>query len=162
MSCPKHKKTISTDIIASRILSKLFSVNIVKFGLATLCLSFATTSMAVWNDNPPTETAYVDSIHQWGAWELDIEPAAGGITPASTKALNARDPKVSLRINSIAALAPQAAVTFNSPTAPIVPPVVPVIPPVPPVTPPRPAAPTNFAPPGATPPVVVTLPPKFK
>jgi len=108
MSCPKHKQTILTDIIASRLLCKLFSANVVKFGLATLCLSFATSSMAEWNDNPPAETAYVDSIHQWGAWELDIEPAAGGITPASTRALNARDPKVSFRINSIAALAPNA------------------------------------------------------
>jgi hypothetical protein len=121
MSCPKHKQI----------------VNVIKFGLATLCLTFATASMAQWNDNPSTETAYVDSIHQWGAWELDIEPAAGGITTASTKALNARDPKVSFRINSIAALAPQAAVTFNSPTSPVVPPVVPVTPPVTPPIPPR-------------------------
>ena len=107
MNCPTHKQTILADTVATKRLNWLLSANSIKFGLATLCLTFATVSMAEWNDNPSTETVYVDSIHQWGAWELDIEPAAGGITPASTKALNARDAKVSFRINSIAALAPQ-------------------------------------------------------
>jgi hypothetical protein len=115
MSCPKHKQI----------------VNVIKFGLATLCLTFATASMAEWNNNPSTETAYVDSIHQWGAWELDIEPAAGGITPASTKALNARDPKVSFRINSIAALAPNALQTTPAPAPPTIPTIRPISPSVP-------------------------------
>jgi hypothetical protein len=119
MSCPEHKQII----------------NVIKFGLATLCLSFTNASMAEWNDNPSTESAYVDSIHQWGAWELDIEPAAGGITPASTKALNARDPKVSFRINSIAALAPNALQTTPTPPTPSTTPTIPTIRPISPSVP---------------------------
>lgn len=164
MNHPQYKTKTKADEIATHLLSNLFSVNTIKLGLAALCLTFASASIAEWHEDDTTTTAYVDSIHQWGPWELDIEPAAGGIQPPSTKALNARDSKVSLRINSIAALAPQAPqtpVAFNSPV-PIVPPVVPVTPPAPPVTPPRPTAPTNFAPPAATPTTVVTLPTKFK
>ena len=104
---------------------------------------------------------YVDSVLKWGAWELDIEPAAGGISPAKTRALNTRNSKVVLRTNSIAALAPPASpkppVIPTTPSTPIAPPVVPVTPP-PPVIPAIPAGPTDFAPPGATPPTTVTLP----
>jgi hypothetical protein len=135
MSCPKHKQTILADTAASRLLSKIFSINMVKFGLATLCLTFATASMAEWNDNPPTETVYVDSILKWGAWELDIEPAAGGITPASRKALNARDPKVSFRINSIAALAPNTQPVAPAAAPAPVPPTIPTIRPISPSVP---------------------------
>lgn len=84
--------------------------------------------------------AYVDSVLKWGAWGLDIEPAAGGLSQPTTQALNARNSKVSLRTNSIAALGPptptKSPVIFTSPSTPIVPPVVPVTPPPPPVTPP--------------------------
>ncbi|MBT8134385.1 MAG: hypothetical protein KJO03_07735, partial [Gammaproteobacteria bacterium] len=44
-----------------------------------------------WRDSDEeseSEVAYVDSVTKWGAWELDIEPAAGGLTPPSTGALN--------------------------------------------------------------------------
>lgn len=84
--------------------------------------------------------SYVDSVHNWGAWGLDIEPAAGGLSQPATQALNARNTKVALRTNSISALAPPASpkspVVFSPPSAPIVPTVVPVTPPTPPVTPP--------------------------
>lgn len=77
---------------------------------------------------------YVDSVTTWGAWELDIEPAAGGITPASTGVLNARNSKVALRTNSIAALAPtpqpaQPVVITNTPTPvpPAAPPAIPTV-----------------------------------
>jgi len=146
MNCPKYKLNIKTDSIAGQYLSSLLSINNVKFGLAALTLTFTTATMAEWNDNPSTETAYVDSIHQWGAWELDIEPAAGGITPAATQALNTRNPKVSLRINSIAALAPVAGAT--APVPPVaIPPAPPITPPVAPPAiphiPPRVGGPTN-------------------
>lgn len=101
-------------------------------------------------------TAYVDSIHQWGAWELDIEPAAGGLQQPSSQALNARGSKVSLRANSISALAPT---TSARPTTRAIP-ATPAIPrtPTTPTVPAIPAAPTAPAPPGATPGVVVILP----
>jgi len=173
MNRPKYTKT-KTGNIAPHTLSNLFSINAVTAVLAALCLAYASASVAEWREDDPDTVVYVDSIHQWGPWELDIEPAAGGIQPPSSKALNARDSKVSLRTNSIAALAPTATspvpapapVVVTTPTTPIAPPVVPVTPPAPPVkppvTPPRPVAPVNFAPPGATPPMVVTLPGKFR
>lgn len=83
------------------------------------------------------ETAYVDSVKSWGAWELDIEPSASGLTPASTGALNARNSKVTVRTNSFSALAPiPAPPVAAAPVQPVIPapPVVPVTPP--PVTPP--------------------------
>jgi hypothetical protein len=101
--------------------------------------------------------AYVDSVHKWGAWNLDIEPAAGGLQQPSTKALNTRDTKVVLRTNSFSALAPPA--SPKSPATPVTPIAPPVTPPIkPPVRPSLPAAPTNFAPPAATPTTTVTLP----
>lgn len=109
--------------------------------LTAMLLTFSAATIADETSNETT--AYVDSIHQWGAWELDIEPAAGGITPPATQPLNSRSARITLRTNSIAALSPPpspaspaAPVTFDTPTTPIVPPVVPVTPPPPPVTPP--------------------------
>ncbi len=114
----------------------------------------AATSMAAAEES---SIAYVDSVLKWGAWELDIEPAAGGLSPPTTKVLNTRSSKVALRTNSISALAPPAP-GGGTPVNPIVP-GTPILPPVIPAPPFVPAAPTIPAPPGATPPTVVTLPP---
>ncbi len=78
--------------------------------LSVLLLAFSTTGFAASakssdNDDEDT-TAYVDSIHKWGAWELDIEPAAGGVQPATGQPVLARGSRVYLRTNSISALAP--------------------------------------------------------
>jgi len=110
--------------------------------VAALSMSFSTTSMAATNDdatkgNTSSTNTYVDSIHQWGAWGLDIEPAAGGLQAQATQPLNARATKVTLRTNSISALAPPppAIVIMNTPV-PTPLPVIPEVPPAPPVTPP--------------------------
>ena len=123
------------------------------FMLATT--AYAATALA-GAPTSNTDTAYVDSIHQWGAWELDIEPAAGGLQKSSTQALNARDTNISLRANSINALRGNGVTTPAIPAIPAVPktPTTPTIPAVPA----RPAAPAMPAPPGATVPIVVTLP----
>ena len=136
-----HKKTSLT--------AKLF--------LATALM--AVTSSSVAEDDSVT---YVDSVLKWGAWELDIEPAAGGISAPTPRALNARGAKVTLRTNSIAALAPTPDVPTNTIVLPGAP--VPQRPPTQPVNPPiptAPAAPTNFAPTGSitSPPGGVTLAP---
>lgn len=90
---------------------------------ATLMLSASTLTAGElkWrDDDSQTEVAYVDSVKTWGAWELDIEPAAGGLTPPETQALNARNSRVALRTNSISALAPpQAPPSINAPIPPI-------------------------------------------
>jgi len=95
----------------------------------------AVTSVSVAEDD---NVAYVDSVFKWGAWELDIEPAAGGISPPTPRALNARGAKITLRTNSIAALAPSAPVPGGgTPSNPIVPgtPVPPPVIPIPPTGP---------------------------
>ena len=115
--------------------------------LARLCLIAASfvltaTSAAGTNEN----TAYIDSVHQWGPWELDIEPAAGGLKTQTTQVLNARDSKVRLRTNSISALAPQQAKTITRSSAPL--PVAPPPPPAPTITPIRPSVPVPIGGPG--------------
>ena len=131
-------------------LYTLISVKASQLVLATVIMSFAGTSIAAWKGDADKDD-YVDSVTKWGAWELDIEPAAGGLQQSSSQILNARDSKVTLRTNSIAALAPQR------PDIPAVP-AVPAIPATP-TTPAVPAIPAiPAAPPGATPPVIVTLP----
>lgn len=128
------------------------------FILATTAYAATALAGAPTSD---TSTAYVDSIHQWGAWELDIEPAAGGLQQPSTQALNARETNVSLRANSINALRANGVATLSDTTRAT--PAIPAIPAVPatpavPAIPARPAPSGAIAPPGSTPTIVVTLP----
>ena len=131
----------------------LFSLKAAQLVLTALTLSFATTSIAAWKNSADEAPEYVDSIHKWGAWELDIEPAAGGLQQSSSQVLKARDSKVSLRTNSVSALAPQRPAVPATRAIPAVPatPATPAVPAIP-------AAPTTPAPPIATPPIVVTFP----
>ena len=138
-----------------------------KYIAAIICICLSSTSYAAWKtdeevaaekaEKAEKATAYADSVHQWGAWELDIEPAAGGITPAATQPLSDRGARVAFRTNSFSAIAPTAPA---APTPPITDTPIPT-PPIytpPPVTPPIPAAPTISAPPGATPPIMPSFP----
>lgn len=148
MRRPYHKQNRVTNLVPG-----LFSIKAAQLVLTALTLSFATASIAAWKNSEDEAPEYVDSIHKWGAWELDIEPAAGGLQQSSSQVLNARDSKVSLRTNSVSALAPQRPAVPATRAIPAVPatPTTPAIPAIP-------ALPTMPAPPGATPPVVVTLP----
>lgn len=107
--------------------NNVFSAKLV---LITLLMTSASLASADESD-----VAYVDSVLKWGAWELDIEPAAGGLPAPTTRALNVRSSKVTLRTNSIAALAPTS--TPERPIEPGIPTTPPVIPPpaVPTLTP---------------------------
>lgn len=128
MNCPKLLNRTADQF------TRPFSAIPLKLSFACLLLALATPSMGAWKTEEETGPAYVDSIHSWGAWELDIEPAAGGLTPPSNQALKARDTKVTLRTNSITALAPP--ITLNAPMPPSIPSTPPSLPPVAPVTPP--------------------------
>ncbi len=119
--------------------------------LTRLCLITASfvltaTSAAATNEN----IAYVDSVHHWGPWELDIEPAAGGLKAQTTQVLNARDSKVRLRTNSFSALAPpQRPETITRPPTPLpVTPAAPVMPSAPILTPISPSIPIPVGGPG--------------
>jgi len=103
-----------------------------------LAASIAVTTNAIASTDD-AQTAYVDSVHSWGAWELDIEPAAGGIQAAGVQPLNARSANVSLRTNSIAALSPRSPQP-NVTTAPNLPtpapiPAAPTVPTITPISP---------------------------
>jgi len=115
---------------------------ITKYIAAIICICLSSTSYAAWKtdeevaaEEAEKATAYADSVHQWGAWELDIEPAAGGITPAATQPLSDRGARVAFRTNSFSAIAPTPPVA-DAPVPVPAPPVTP--PPPPPVTPPSP------------------------
>ena len=127
--------------------------------LLTVALLAATSASAAEDDS----VVYVDSVLKWGAWELDIEPAAGGISAPGTKPLNARGTKVALRTNSIAALAPPAP-GGGTPVNPIVPgtPIIPIPPTSPGITPISPNVPIPVGGPGggaAPAPTITTISP---
>jgi len=110
---------------------------------ASALLVFSNTFAA--DQNTGKSVAYVDSIHKWGAWELDLEPAAGGISPPGTRPLAARDTKVQLRSNSFSGLGPSVTIA-ERPATPVNP-VIPVNPTPPPTTPPVVTPPAPVVPP---------------
>ena len=95
----------------------------IKLACTASCLLLSATSFAATETSETT--AYVDSVHQWGAWELDIEPAAGGIAQPGTQPMNGRSARVAFRTNSFSAIAPTAP---STPTPPITDTPVPVPP----------------------------------
>ena len=104
-----------------------------------LTLSMA-ISMNAFAATSTDETAYTDSVKSWGAWALDIEPAAGGLQAAGTQPLHARSAKLSLRTDSIAALSPRrvpgdVAIPRTPSPTPVPTPVTPAIPTITPVSP---------------------------
>jgi hypothetical protein len=109
----ENKKTIICTLVKS--FPAVFTSVIL---LSTTSISFAATDASTVS-NAATETAYVDSVKKWGAWDLDIQPAAGGIKAPTTQPLTARGTKLRLRTNSFTALAPvnsQAPISVNRPT----------------------------------------------
>jgi len=119
MNCPQNTNMRFITSVKLAVIAMLASVS---------ANAFAELKWQSADEATDTEVAYVDSVTSWGAWELDIEPAAGGITPASTGALNARNSKVALRTNSIAALAPPNSPVIPTPPTPVPPIVTPQIP----------------------------------
>ena len=122
------------------ILNSLTRLSI-KCGILTASIVLSTNAFATTD-----ETAYIDSVHNWGAWELDIEPAAGGLHEAGTQPLHARSAKLSLRTNSIAALSPRRvpgdiAITQSPSPLPSPTPVTPSVPAIPTITPVSPSIP---------------------
>lgn len=161
-----NAKKMSKIMNNTRItINKATSNKASKSLLTQLCLitaSFFLTAISVAatdensaQDYNKSTIAYVDSVHQWGPWELDIEPAAGGLQAQTTQVLKTRDSKVRLRTNSMSALAPQRPETITRapasfPVAPPAPPapVVPSVPTMPTLTPIRPSIPIPIGSPG--------------
>lgn len=115
-------------------------INTVSVLLSASALLVSSNTFAA-EQNTGKSVAYVDSIHKWGAWELDLEPAAGGISPPGTRPLAARDTKVQVRPNSFSGLGSSVTIAERpvTPVNPVNPVPPPVTPPV--VTPPAPVVP---------------------
>ena len=131
MNSPKYKM--------DKILFNNFALLAAVAG--SLCVSAIPVNSYAAAPADDEQVVYVDSVTKWGAWELDIEPAAGGITKADTGALKARESRVTPRTNSFTAVSPQANLASGQP------PAGPAI-----------SGPTTFAPPRATPPTRVSPP----
>lgn len=95
------------------------TVHAIKLLFAALALTCNVAAMAATPDQnsaePISAVPYVDSVTQWGAWDLDIEPAAGGLNKPATQALKARNSKLMVRTNSFSAVGPRAPVTPPGP-----------------------------------------------
>jgi len=118
-----------------------------KYIAAIICICLSSTSYAAWKtdeevaaEEAAKATAYADSVHQWGAWELDIEPAAGGVTPAATQPPSDRGARVAFRTNSFSAIAPTAPPPPITDTPVPTPPIY-TPPPLPTITPISPSVP---------------------
>ena len=106
-----------------------------KTRLAAICMLLAVSVFSTAPNAAEAEnTAYVDSVYSWGAWELGIEPAAGPRAAQNTP-MNDRSASLQFRPNDNAAFS-TVAIPVN--TAPPVPPT-----PTPPVIP---SIPTRAAP----------------
>lgn len=106
-----------------------------KIRLMTAMCLLATSSFATALPGDENKTsAFVDSVYEWGTWELGVEPAAGGLAPMSNRALNVRLANVKFRPNDNTTFSPGASrVAVTTPVAPaVLPPVVtpPIEPPV--------------------------------
>ena len=94
------------------------------YQLLSICLlSISTSAYATENT-----TAYVDSVHGWGAWELGLEPAAGGSTPSPSRALTSRSANIKFRPNDNSAFSPDS--RRNQTPAPTTTPIGPIIGPI--------------------------------
>jgi hypothetical protein len=138
-------KSLKIDCFMSSLPS--LSAGLVAIALlATTSISLAVTDASTIKGDgtgEPAVLAYVDSVKTWGAWNLDIQPAAGGLPTPSVQPVKARGTQLRLRTNSFTALAPIHSGTGGSPVAPPPAPViyVPVVTPIGPGVPVIPGAP---------------------
>ena len=135
MNCIKHR-------FASACIRLLGAGLLLTLALNSQAADTAAEATQTKDTRPDADIAYVDSIHKWGAWELDIEPAAGGVAQPAGQPLLARGGRIRLRTNSIAALAPTPPPAVKPPPGipPQKPPVV-TPPPIPTITPMSPNVP---------------------
>ena len=110
------------------------------------------TALSFAAQNPDESlTAYVDSVHEWGAWELGLQPAAGiGSSTSSRRAVTARVSNVQFRPNDNSAFTPDRRPIIQTTAMPTPLPPVPVVP--------TPVVPTPVVPTPVVPAPVVPVP----
>ena len=123
------KTTCKTEPNLTKVRETMFEPKHKLHQLLSICLLSISTSAYAASGAGEDTTAYVDSVHGWGAWELGLEPAAGGSTPSPSRVLASRDSNIRFRPNDNSAFSPDS--RKNSSPAPITPtPVGPIIGPI--------------------------------
>ncbi len=92
--------------------------------LLSVCLLSLSGSTYAASGSVEETAAYVDSVYGWGAWELGLEPAAGGTTPSPSRALSSRGANIVFRPNDNSAFAPNSR-RNSAPTPPTFGPIAP-------------------------------------
>ncbi len=117
------------------VIKRQATVRIARMALAASLIAWTSVGMTAQQD-----ASFVDSVYDWGFWELGLEPAAGGPAAPKTTAVKINQRKLQFRPNDNSAFRGKPAmITSDINPAPVAPPL--------PATPPTPTA----APPGALP-----------
>lgn len=90
--------------------------------LCTSALALSDGQKDMGNSKPFTNQAYVDSVYEWGLWEMGLTPAAGGAAPSPGRAITYRPSNIAFRPNDNSAFAPvvtPVSVPAPVPTAPV-------------------------------------------
>ena len=95
---------------------------------AALCTSLAACLLAWAPLTSVADEAFVDSVYEWGSWELGLEPAAGGPVAPKTTTVKVNQRQLQFRPNDNSAFRGNAAIAVTAGTSPT-PPPVPVTPP---------------------------------
>lgn len=83
--------------------------------MAAVCLLATSTLTSALPGESTRAAGFVDSVYDWGAWGLGIEPAAGNPQPVSGRAINVNLTTVSFRPNDNARFAPDVIPPVNTP-----------------------------------------------
>jgi len=109
---------------------------------ATLCAALL-VGLATWApERAVADENFVDSVYEWGSWELGLEPAAGGPVAPKTTTVKVNQRQLQFRPNDNSAFRGNAAIAVTAGTSPTPPPV--------PVTPPT-VGPLDGPPPSGSP-----------
>lgn len=123
------KTTCKIEPNSTKDRKNMFNPRHKLYQLLSVCLLSISTSAYAASGADEGTTAYVDSVHGWGAWELGIKPAAGGSTPSPGRALASRSANIKFRPNDNSAFSPNS--RKNASPAPVTPtPVGPITGPI--------------------------------
>ncbi len=98
----KTRFTISRSIVRSHLLAGIASLTVLASG------------------NVVAQDDFVDSVNDWGLWELGIEPAAGGPVIVPQAPVNVKTNNLQFRPNDNSSFASEVPVVVNNtnPTSP--------------------------------------------
>ena len=98
------------------ISTNMFQSNHKLLSMIAICLLGMSSSAYAATESEGAD--YVDSVYGWGAWELGLEPAAGGPPPSPGRALAAMEANVQFRPNENSAFSPDTR-PVQIPAAPV-------------------------------------------